>query len=96
MIFIRAFQFQGQPAFILKAYNPERYLEPVRKEGKEERRRQADLEKTDFRLLPLNPSELMYAEASHMELGTGSECIDFVKSYLQASMGIVNPTQNHF
>ena len=88
MIFIRAFQFQGQPAFILKAYNPERYLEPLRDRGKEERKKLAAEQKTDDkRLLPLNKNEVMHAAASHMELKVVSGSTPRVKDFLNGQKG---------
>ena len=88
MIFIRAFQFQGQPAFILKAYNPERYLEPLRDRGKEERKKLAAEQKTDDkRLLPLNKYEVMHAAASHMELKVVSGSTPRVKDFLNGQKG---------
>ena len=87
MIFIRAFQFQGQPAFILKAYNPERYLEPLRERGKQERKRLAAEQKTDKRLLPLNKYEVMHAAASHMELKVVSGSTPRVKDFLNGQKG---------
>ena len=67
------------------AYTPERYLEPVRNRGYDERRDQAAREKKDYRLLPLTPSEQLYASAVCLELADVSSYSGHVSAFLQGN-----------
>ena len=73
---------QDQPAFIMKDYVCRTYLEPVSDRGRHERRRQAASDKTDFRLLPLNEYEEIYAAASHMDLVDVTSYIPHVRDFI--------------
>ncbi len=73
---------QGQPAFILKTYHIAKYLEPVKIQGKNQRDKQAKEGKVDRRLLPLTPSELLYASALGMYLADVSDYVRAVRSFL--------------
>ena len=75
---------QDEPAFILKSYKPERYLEPVRIRGKKQRQNNP--------LLPLNPCEQLYADALRMELADVSSYIPYVAAFLKATANSQQPT----